>query len=266
MELVNKVLKDLWNRIRRNPEYLNLCKRVQFDEKKDFSLEKTKDSFNSLDEIVEILNSTEPFGLKSFIHPDQEFEEITLGETYPFLIFEDYNLTVTPKFQKGQNGLFIPLERDKIASFEIDISRTDNEIITSLLRWIRTMRKAKAIAPKRDTFEKREKYYQIWDDRKERKDFSIISKEHGISIDTAKKRFYRAYELIIGKPYDGEYFKKEIISKRKQTKLCTTCPIYDTCNDPCPNVLEYIDQDQGGGKEFLRANYHLLYSEDDKED
>jgi len=102
---------------------------------------------------------------------------------------------------------------------------------------------------------------QVWRLRKQRKSFWWISKELGISEDLAKKRFYSAYEKILGEKYDPEYYRTTILTIKK-ADLLKTC---DDCQDkkclallttkeewdPCPEILVYINQDQVSLKEKI---------------
>ncbi len=48
---------------------------------------------------------------------------------------------------------------------------------------------------------------EVWKLRKQRKSFQRISLEMGQSEDVTKKRFYRAFELILGEKYDKSFWK-----------------------------------------------------------
>ncbi len=88
-------------------------------------------------------------------------------------------------------------------------------------------------------------HLQSWKLRRQRKNFSEISKILGVTIDAAKKSFYRAYELTQDKIYDPGFLKKEIwrVKKTAIKKTCDTCPDKKTCDTLCPDVLRYVDQD-----------------------
>ena len=102
---------------------------------------------------------------------------------------------------------------------------------------------------------------EVWKLRKQRKNFRWISRELRISEDLAKKRFYRAYELVQRESYDPDRYRKEGWKVRKSDLL----RICDNCKDqrcleqmetggewtPCPEVLNYINQDYVPRKEKL---------------
>lgn len=58
-------------------------------------------------------------------------------------------------------------------------------------------------------------HLDVWVLRKQRTPFSDIAQKLNISVDTAKKRFYRAYELTQRTTYDKERWEK----RPRQTRL-----------------------------------------------
>ncbi|OGP49562.1 MAG: hypothetical protein A2Y79_10965 [Deltaproteobacteria bacterium RBG_13_43_22] len=79
----------------------------------------------------------------------------------------------------------------------------------------------------------------------ERRTFGRISNELKMTEDSVKKRFFRAYEITQGLKYDIEKNRELwIIRKCELENECGTCEIRDDCNDPCPDVLRFIEQDQ----------------------
>ena len=88
-------------------------------------------------------------------------------------------------------------------------------------------------------------HLDVWKLRKKRKSFSEISKELDITIDAAKKSFYRAYELTQDKKYNPAALRTEVwrVKKDEIKQTCADCPQRKNCADLCPDVLRYIDQD-----------------------
>ena len=85
----------------------------------------------------------------------------------------------------------------------------------------------------------------IWKLRRQRKHFSEIATELDVTIDAAKKSFYRAYELTQGRRYDRERFKgSQEVRKTDIKRICDTCPQRESCNDLCPDIIRFIDQDE----------------------
>lgn len=87
-------------------------------------------------------------------------------------------------------------------------------------------------------------HLNVWNMRRQKGNFSEISKKLGITIDAAKKSFYRAYELTQHKKYDPDVFKKLWeIKKSDLENPCETCPQKADCTELCPDVLRFVDQD-----------------------
>jgi len=83
----------------------------------------------------------------------------------------------------------------------------------------------------------------VWDLRAQRKTFPDIQSATGIDKDAAKKKFYRAYELIYGKKYNPCKYEKPLIKKKYIKRICSTCDQQSTCKVLCPDVIGYVDQD-----------------------
>jgi len=86
---------------------------------------------------------------------------------------------------------------------------------------------------------------EIWQLRKKHLSFDEIARKLGIEKDTAKKGFYRAYELSQNKRYDKLFFTKMLkeVKKTDLKKTCESCSDRETCNEPCPEILSYADKD-----------------------
>lgn len=92
---------------------------------------------------------------------------------------------------------------------------------------------------------------EVWRLRRKRKTYKDIARTLKIGLQAAKMAFRRAYELIEGKPYRPEAFKRENlpVSTSELGKTCSTCPIRSTCKELCPDMLVFIDQDYGSQRE-----------------
>lgn len=91
-------------------------------------------------------------------------------------------------------------------------------------------------------------HLEVWKLKKQNLSFIDIGIKLKITEDTAKKSFYRAYELTQGKKYDFQELQRKagIVRKEEMERICATCPNRDTCTDYeiCPDVLRYITQDE----------------------
>lgn len=92
---------------------------------------------------------------------------------------------------------------------------------------------------------------EVWRLRRQRKTYKDIARTLGIGLQAAKMAFRRAYELIEGKPYMPEAFKRENlpVSTSELGKTCLDCPIRSTCKELCPDMLRFVDQDYGSQRE-----------------
>lgn len=79
------------------------------------------------------------------------------------------------------------------------------------------------------------------------------------AIDKVKKDYRAAYKLVMGENYSLRKLEKRLSRyKNKNTDkeiLCDRCPVKNTCEDPCPNLLEDL-------KKFESKRQDLLVSID----
>lgn len=94
-------------------------------------------------------------------------------------------------------------------------------------------------------------HLKVWKLRKQRKSFETISIKLGVSIDLAKKSFYRAYELIQREAFDPDRFRKEgwVIIRNDLSRICDNCSTRGTCTEACPEIMPYVNQDHVSLKE-----------------
>lgn len=94
---------------------------------------------------------------------------------------------------------------------------------------------------------------KIWRMRKERISFSEIARAMGITQDTAKKAFYKAYERTQGGAYEPDRYRQsgQKINTWGLTMTCQDCPNRQTCSELCPEIMRFVDQDYTGRKEAL---------------
>jgi hypothetical protein len=145
--------------------------------------------------------------------------------------------------------------------FVIDVSRRKGDILAEMEIYLDRIPKIRKIAHKYESFAKNYVEWQpetnrqrieetwqalkVWKLRRQKKTFLTISNETGLRVPAAKKAFARAYELIEGRLYNPELFKKlyQVILSAEVKRTCKDCPERATCTDPCPDVLAFIDQE-----------------------
>jgi len=165
---------------------------------------------------------------------------------------------------KSQVDILEPSERLLV----IDVSCRKDKILREVKRFIDSVKETRDIAHlmpdekykenysmwQPDVSRRREEtwnHLQVWRLRRQRKSYLQIYRETGIKVNAAKKAFARAYELIEGRRYTPDHFKdiyKEIQAP-ELIRTCVTCPDHPSnggsCNELCPDVLAFVDQDYG---------------------
>lgn len=91
---------------------------------------------------------------------------------------------------------------------------------------------------------------EVWKLRRLKKSFPCISREMEITPDSAKKSFYRAYELIEGRKYNPLVFRKlyRKIEKEELSRKCGECSgsVRRACGSSgnlCPEMAAFVAQD-----------------------
>jgi hypothetical protein len=107
---------------------------------------------------------------------------------------------------------------------------------------------------------------EIWKMRKKKEGFSSIARKKKISKDLTKKHFYRAFELMQGRPYDSEFYKREVwlIEKSQLLRGCASCKDNPEnggeCKELCPEMARVADQHKGYQRERTAANIEAIYA------
>lgn len=122
-------------------------------------------------------------------------------------------------------------------------------------------------------------YLTVWDLRDKKLTFPQIAVKvyRGKNIkkgtDLVYKNYARAYELIYGKKYDPEEIKAELrergINKEVLNKTCSNCAdkkclegfVFGKESHPCPEVIDFVEQDQGyrAEKQTSQSSPNKLY-------
>lgn len=154
---------------------------------------------------------------------------------------------------------------------KVDLSRKRGELLQEFnlfLNLVEVNRKGACPASWKENYQKWEpdnsrfrseawQALEVWRLRRKRKSYREIHKILGIELQAAKMAFRRAYELIEGRRYEPEKFKRENlpICKQEFADPCATCQNHPDrggdCHEPCPDLLFYIDQDFVPQRELL---------------
>lgn len=196
-------------------------------------------------DIKPIFEGTEP--IKS-LHREKLLKEIrrTLklwsygGKDNPILHFEPEQYMLLAVEMSIRPGMFP--RNVEYMGINLDASRTDlREAFEAFLKT--HIRPKTGKGDEKMYFGAHKTALIVWDLRAQRKTFPEIQKITGMDKDTAKKKFYRAYELIYGKPYDPSQYERPAVYKTSMIGLCSDCKQWSTCRVLCPDAIAFVDQD-----------------------
>lgn len=214
LEWLEDYLFDKLQQIKRNPKYISFCRKVPFnDDGLEYSIESLLDP-----EADKVRNA---FGLALLFDPTKDLpkKDSTILDLY-----KD-PLAVSFEWHK-EAGYSTPIWDDHFIRLKIDIgpNRDMGEILAEVQEFIEDARtgldNSERLEDKRRYFEKRSLCYKVWDMRTVPVPFKKIAISQNISEDTAKKRFKKAFELIVGKEYQKEIWKKLFPRELAQQHLC----------------------------------------------
>jgi len=272
------ITQDLWERTRRRPEYREWQKQYQADVDSG-DVEAAERLHHEIARRFAITRPKEPSeDMLTTDHPHLFFDAVPV-----MIIPKDekgysYTSTFRPTgqedvshihFVKGGPESFVRdyLRHGVLLRVDVDLNETNEiliELFTSAINLAKAQRKEYGYPETSRHLEKRQRYYKVWDERAKWRpkatfreiastlpEFAEIRKEKGLAraAETAKKDYYRAYELIHRKPYDpnlSEELKKEYLEL-----YCDVCPEQPTCTELCPSVLPFVDQDEVKQRELL---------------
>lgn len=139
------------------------------------------------------------------------------------------------------------LEDNRYLTLKIDLLQDKKDIMAAIKSDMEFYGKYVKKEQTRDTESRTIDRFLVWDEYKTSRKFSKIAKKHKVNKATVRKAYYRAFELIMGETYDPERHNKKNLTKEQLSKTCEICPEYKLCNDPCPDVLSFIEQDNKAG-------------------
>jgi len=269
--LIEESGKDFWERRRLHPEYIRLCENIEFH-KSGLPAPKWIGKNKKIIE-EKLIKAKERFGIEQIVNPEMNADELNPSIVQTIGVSPVMVRAIAPKdsdiFRAINSGNFHNparfIEDDKYLTLKIDMTQANIRIIPLVRFYIRYFRQyieRKGVDAGRSHFEKRRRYYRVWEERKQKKSFKAISKKLSIDVDTAKKEFYRAYELIMERSYNPVHYGEIPVQKGDLVRECNTCPIRSECKEACPDIIAYLDQDRVGREVLLQANYHILYAED----
>ena len=251
------------------------CLKRNFEYRKDYpKLKSFMDLSSGVHDGTEDIITPHDFAMK-YSFNDPPFSQ-TIGAVFPFLdpyserpekddiLFDilkpqpviPWNRKETPSHPKryGWRQELEPHER----LFMVDLRAKRKDIIADFEKRLTEIYQAEQWQEDRTRYVK-EAFgaLAVWDMRRQKRRFRLISLELKISENTAKKRFYRAFEITQNRRYDANLYRREAWTvERKEVSLpCEKCDQKETCSGFCPEALEiampYLEQDQITQKEKL---------------
>jgi len=264
-ERLLKIYFHHW-KLQNNPEYIKLWKRWEAHR------EKYQDHYNKdLSEILEPDLSVyadfyylqEKFGVFGCVLPDPfkkidwealiDFKYVdlevlhALGFSFPLSPVQGHSCR---KFhEKNVKG-------NPILTLDIDLRQDKKDILEGVSMQVDAWREIRDMAHsiQRDPISKFYIYAQVWDLRKgfPKKSFSEIARKLKQPISTVKSQFKKAHELLTGRSYIREDYKKLMGSSVKK-RICDECSERPFCKDPfhCPDLLLHLEEIEGKQQERL---------------
>jgi hypothetical protein len=223
----------------RNPQYLkdmeSYEKKHEYDENGNLTNEKEIDELEA--------RIKKKYGLNSIIYPDDYGFWITRPEQLrgyfeyePVLLLDSWSTLV-----KRDKKLFEP--EDHWLTLSIDLRNPNRDLLERIKEIVNNERKQLGILVSRTKPDGYDRFL-VWDKYKETKSFAKVAKHFGTDESTVRKAYYRAFEDILGEKYDPQKHDRKKVEKEELETTCDQCERHDTCIDPCPDILSYIDQDK----------------------
>jgi hypothetical protein len=139
-----------------------------------------------------------------------------------------------------------PLRESRYLLLELDLYAKKKDLLERVEMQIKGFSRYVENKPKtRSKPEKNTDKFVIWDMYKKNTSFTKIAKQLKEKPSTVRKAYFRAFELIIGEPYNPLKHNRKAISKFELAKTCDTCSGLSTCETLCSDVAAFVKQDYG---------------------
>ncbi len=136
------------------------------------------------------------------------------------------------------------LRDGRFLTIEIDLSQKKDYIQQAVEELIDTYSKYVVKDSDRDTPGRVINRFLVWDEYNCLKSFKKISEQYKCNASTIRKAYLRAFSDIMLEDYDPNSHNRGRLTKAQLQKTCDTCPEYNECNVPCPQVLAFVEQDK----------------------
>jgi hypothetical protein len=198
----------------------------------------------------------------------------------------EYRYLTKNEIEKGNRPQFLPIpvfDKGHKLSIKIDLTADTGSIIEYFIEQLKYFQSFLPNKKSRMAQDRVVDKWEVWDAYNETKFFQkAVAKLNSraadrfklltslgvpaeappkINVSTARKAYYRAFELVNGEKFDPDKHKpgKLPIPLRR---TCDQCPKYSSCEALCPEALEYASQDRGKGREspMPEQKLDLLFS------
>ena len=205
--------RAFWETLRRKPEYLELCK--EFDFNKNTGLISTKwiIKLENRDKLKRATDrARELWGIEQLFDPQKKYLELQPDIVNLFGVARKLVTALSPygEYQFIQDGRYVILK--------IDISEPYDYIEPLIKIYLDHFRGQVKQKEGREHYKKQLEYLKVWDERLRGEQFPTIAIKLKISLDQARERYYRAFELILGKKYEKKVGRRLIIEKLEKTR------------------------------------------------
>lgn len=146
------------------------------------------------------------------------------------------------------------LEDGRYLTLKIDLLQDKKDIIATIKSDMEFYSRYIKKEQTRDTGSRTIDRFLVWDEYRTLRKFSKIAEKYQVREATVRKAYYRAFELIMGEPYDMERHNRKNLTKEQLIKTCEICPEYKSCNVPCPDILPFIEQDNKAEFSLTKAD------------
>jgi len=238
-----------WQLLKRNPEYIDYCCKHKFDDNELIIV--TDENKQEIEE------TKKRWGLQEIWHFKKELSKEVCSASGVFIqasavqrIFLDNNQKGVPDWQHYID-IRINID-DKVRWKQIEGE------LRRLIDYAKIMRGLSPFGEERLHFD--EDLLQVWDLKKRRESFEEIalqlypSELLATTKERAKKKYYKAYELILHKEYDPERKKQDIILRKEELKkYCTICTDKTCLKDgiPCHEISLLLEPEYVPGSQYV---------------
>jgi hypothetical protein len=150
------------------------------------------------------------------------------------------------------NNDALDLKKERFLTLELNLSSSKDALLRKVEEYIDYYRRYVNVPNTRNTQERKIDKFKVWDEYLQTKDFLKVAEKFTQDKSLVRTAYLRAFELIMGEPYDPIKHDRKKLTKEQLDKTCDICETRDACSLPCPEILAFINQDYR-----TRREYHI---------